>query len=72
MRRHGVRLPAGLRRLVDHLAKEDSAPAVLTALAAVVVVEIDRFGVTLDQFIESLTRLKADRDAELGKRAREN
>lgn len=58
--------------IVDHLAKEDDGPEILTALGAVVVVELDRFGQTIEEFTASLVMLKAGRDAEIARQKREN
>ncbi len=57
--------------IVDHL-KDDDAPAVLTALGAIAVIELDRFGVTIEQFTATLWTLKAGRDSELSRQRREN
>jgi hypothetical protein len=58
--------------IVDHLAKEDDGPVVLTAIGAAAVVEIDRFGVTIEQFADSMRALKRGRDAELARKLKEN
>ena len=56
----------------DHLEAETDGPTVLTGLGAAVVVQLDRFGGTIEQFTESLVRLKAGREAELSRQAMEN
>lgn len=58
--------------IVDHLKKESDGAVVLTALGAAVVVELDRFDRTIDEFTASLRQLKADRTAELARQAKEN
>jgi len=58
--------------IVDHLAACDDGPAVLTGIGAAVVVQLDRFGVTIEQFTASLHYLKAGRDAELARQKKEN
>lgn len=51
--------------MVDLLAVESDLPAVLTALGAVVLVQLERANCTVEQFIESLHDLKVARDANL-------
>jgi hypothetical protein len=58
--------------IVDHLEKIDDGPSILTALGAAVVVELDRFDCTIEQFADSLVGLKIRRDAELARQKREN
>lgn len=58
--------------IVDHLARETDGPEVLTGIGAAVVIQLDRFGVTVEQFADSLRRLKAGRDAELARQRGEN
>jgi hypothetical protein len=58
--------------IVDFLAGDSDRAEVLIGLGAAVVVELDRFGVTIDQFAESLRMLKSGRDAELARQASEN
>ncbi len=68
----GIRAGTLTVEIVDHLSKETDGPEVLTGIGAAVVVECDRFEVTLEQFYESLVRLKAGRDAELARKRKEN
>lgn len=58
--------------IVDHLKEIDDGPSILTALAAVVVVELGRFGRSIDDFAGSLVQIKTRRDAELARQKREN
>jgi hypothetical protein len=58
--------------IVDHLKKESDGAVVLTAIGAAVVVELDRFERTIDEFSASLKKLKTGRDAELARQKREN
>lgn len=68
----GTRAGTLIVEIVDHLAKEDDGPMAITAIAAVSVVQIDRFGVTIEQFSDSLRLLKRSRDAELARQRKEN
>lgn len=58
--------------IVDHLASIEDGPSILTALGAATVVELDRFGCTVEQFALSLVDLKTRRDAEMARKKREN
>jgi hypothetical protein len=71
-RKLGLRAGVITLEIVDRLALEPDGPIVLTGLGAAVVVELDRFGATIEQFTDSLRALKARRDAEIARQRREN
>lgn len=58
--------------ITDHLDKETDGPTVLTALGAAAVVQIARFGVTIEDFAASLRSLKTSREAERERQRGEN
>lgn len=58
--------------IVDHLEHETDGPAVLTGLGAACVVELDRFGESIDRFVLTLRMIKRGRDAELARQSKEN
>lgn len=60
-----ARCGALLLELVDHLATEPDGPTVLTALNAVVLIQLERFGGTIDTFVEMLREMKPRRDAQM-------
>lgn len=63
----GLRAGAITIDIVDHLAAEPHGPTVLAGLGAAVVVELARFDVTIEKFVETLRMLKRERDAEIAR-----